>query len=408
MTKRNWHPIVWVNALLLLLALFMGAIHMLPDRPAPVTWTPTLQTDGPISLSGLTVVLTEQGSDSYELWLISDLTGEPTRHQIALDGDFSQVRLSPDGRYLAYAQDNDAVWKLRAINLGTGQVATLFETSRDLMHIADWSRDGEQILLIQRDGYRDPGELDMCSVRTGQVEVLVPMSRDLLFNACFSPDGRQIAFFSTRIEPNPISWLFPSADEPPEFALNVLSIRSRTRRSIASGIPDLLDRHCSLDELHPPPLAWSPTGDRIIFQACYKPSDPGSVYMVHLDGSHLRELVQVGNARMLLRWGQGETLAYSKSNCIGRPSLLTFDIQTGEERDVFDKLPSPYECTWVETWSPDGRHIAFVGYDYSGSQTEMIFARDGICVLDVRVMTVHELPLEDSLSLSRSMIWLPD
>jgi Tol biopolymer transport system component len=132
--------------------------------------------------------------------------------------------------------------------------------------------------------------------------------------------------------------------------------------------------------LRPPlVLGWSPDQSALLAIGCrpcntaetpqerQKP-DHEHVYIVPLDGSPWRELLDEDNGSFLASWSpDGSTLAVTDFACppktnmpkcaFGASTMTLVAVADGSERS----LTTTTERTEMAAWSPDGRHIAVVG-----------------------------------------------
>jgi Tol biopolymer transport system component len=164
--------------------------------------------------------------------------------------------------------------------------------------------------------------------------------------------------------------------------------------------------------------SWSPDGSAILATGCrpcnkaVSPSekqtaDHSHLYIVPLDGSPWRELLDVDNAYLDATWSpDGSTLAVLHGACIagahmprcppGYSTLSLLNLQDETERQI----ATPTETAEWPAWSPDGRRIAFVG----GKAGE-ILEDGGIFVVNADGSGVVKLAETSS---SRPPIWSPD
>lgn len=127
-------------------------------------------------------------------------------------------------------------------------------------------------------------------------------------------------------------------------------------------------------------LGWSPDQSALVAIGCRpcnttetpqerQTPDHGHLYIVPLDGSPWRELLDEDNGYFLASWSpDGSTLAVTDVACPpktnmprcppgGKSTMKLVAVADGTERS----LTTGTERTEIAAWSPDGRHIAVVG-----------------------------------------------
>jgi hypothetical protein len=132
--------------------------------------------------------------------------------------------------------------------------------------------------------------------------------------------------------------------------------------------------------LRPPiVIGWSPDQSALLAIGCRpcnsaetleepQTSEHQHVYIVPIDGSPWRELLDEDNGHLFASWSpDGSTLAVTNSACppdtnlpkcdFGPSTMTLVAVADGSERSV----TTGTERTEMAAWSPDGRHIAVVG-----------------------------------------------
>ncbi|MFI5692838.1 amidohydrolase family protein [Kribbella sp. NPDC051586] len=155
--------------------------------------------DPDFSPDGKKLLYASDRDGTADLWLHDLGSGEDTKLS-SLPGAQTAPRFSPDGRQIAYQDQDGIAW---ALDLASGQVRrltpTLFQPGR-----VSWSRDGRTLVLAAvkpfskrfREG---TSQLLYVDVATGALEYVEPMPfRSLATRGddgpVFSPDGTHLAF----------------------------------------------------------------------------------------------------------------------------------------------------------------------------------------------------------------------
>ena len=164
--------------------------------------------------------------------------------------------------------------------------------------------------------------------------------------------------------------------------------------------------------------SWSPDGSAILATGCHpcnkaespserQTADHSHLYIVPLDGSPWRELLDVDNAYLDATWSpDGSTLAVTHGACIagthmprcppGHESLSLLTLNDGTERPITTET----ETAGSPVWSHDGSRMAFVG----GKAGE-ILEDGGVFVVNADGSGVVKLA---DTSSSTPPIWSPD
>jgi hypothetical protein len=164
--------------------------------------------------------------------------------------------------------------------------------------------------------------------------------------------------------------------------------------------------------------SWAPDQSALLVVGCspcnkaespseHQTADHSHLYIVPLDGSQWRELLDVDNADVGATWSpDGSTLAVTHGACVagthmprcppGHSSLSLLTLRDGTERSITTGTGTAEG----PAWSPDGRRIAFVG----GKAGE-IFKDGGVFV--VNADGTGPLKIADTSS-SEPPVWSPD
>jgi WD40 repeat protein len=164
--------------------------------------------------------------------------------------------------------------------------------------------------------------------------------------------------------------------------------------------------------------SWSPDESAILVSGCrpcnkaqspseHQTAEHSHLYIVPLDGSPWRELLDVNNEYLDATWSpDGSTLAVTHGACVagthmprcppGYSTLSLLNLQDETERPI----TAPTESAEWAAWSPDGRRIAFIG----GKAGE-ILKDGGVFVVDAD--GTGPIKLADTNS-STPTVWSPD
>jgi len=164
--------------------------------------------------------------------------------------------------------------------------------------------------------------------------------------------------------------------------------------------------------------SWAPDQSALLVDGCspcnkaespleHQTADHSHLYIVPLDGSQWRELLDVDNADLGATWSpDGSTLAVTHGACVagthmprcppGHSSLSLLTLPDGTERSITTDTGT---AEWP-AWSPDGRRIAFVG----GKAGEIL--NDG-GVFVVNADGTSPVKVADTSSSERP-VWSPD
>jgi Tol biopolymer transport system component len=184
----------------------------------------------------------------------------------------------------------------------------------------------------------------------GSSQAVLTASREVSFSPTWSPDGRKLAFVSIR---NGLYEIYMMNDDG-------------THRTPIT--------HNAATNTAP---AWSPDGQRIAFVSRLRDLiDPlgfnDDVFVVDVDGSHLRRLTYGGTQEYYPAWSpDGQRIAYT-SGRDGSSELYVMDADGGETR----QLTANGSFNYAPAWSPDGAQIAFVS-NVGGNDDVYVMNADG-------------------------------
>lgn len=146
-----------------------------------------------VTIAG-TVIFTSRLEGHSRLSAIAQ--GDPAPFQLT-EGDFDdrEPAISPDGRFVAFASTRSGGWDLHLLDLLTGDVRPLTQTSAFEGH-PTWSPDGAWIAYESYDG----NDLDIWILRVDGSEDPIQLTNAPSMDASpsWDPGGRRIAFVSDR------------------------------------------------------------------------------------------------------------------------------------------------------------------------------------------------------------------
>lgn len=272
----------------------------------------------------------------------------PQVHGQDLPAEYGSVRLSPDGRYVAYQNDQR---ELRLRNLDSGDdllLATL--QSWGYLNIR-WSADGQRITFVDEDPQYYNYVVRTYDRRTGSIENITDPSEDYVYVGVPSPDGSRYAV------PGYLNG---------EEGLWLIDAATGERNLLVSG-----GGWSFLSES----LRWSPDGSRIAY--------------VRTDSSWTAEFVTVVSGAVqtvetqaggILSWSpDGTALAYTSWRT-GSAQIRRYQLADGSDIALTQE-PSVHSDP---AWTPDGQAILMVTDDVSldllnladGTSTRLVTATD--------------------------------
>jgi eukaryotic-like serine/threonine-protein kinase len=199
-------------------------------------------------LAGVLVVLAAAGYGLYSL-IHKPRTVQQAKYlpfekfiieNVSNNGHIAQAAISPDGKYLLQALDEDGAQSLWLRHIPTMSNKKVIDPARTRYESLSFSPDGDYIYYVRRDeGNETESQLYSASVLGGSPRQLVD---DVDSPATFSPDGQHFAFLR-QIHDSP-NWdlLMAKADGSPE-------------KPIFKGRTVLSDSHVP---------SWSPDGKTIV------------------------------------------------------------------------------------------------------------------------------------------------
>ncbi|MDH4063316.1 MAG: CehA/McbA family metallohydrolase [Acidobacteriota bacterium] len=243
-------------------------------------------------------------------------------------GYLSMPEFSPDGRWLAYTEDDDAKSiNLRLLNLATGATTNL-TTGSDVNHEPAWSPDGRRLAYVSTapNGYFNVYVMEIADGKPGKVTQITTdhaFGRDRLYfgdvdvhiSPAWSPDGRELLLVSNRGIPLGSGGIWRVPVEP-----NVMAGSQAT----------LIHKEETLYRTRP---QWSPDGKRMVY-ASHLGGQYTELFVLPTVGGEPYKMTFGEHDHFLPRWSpDGEWIAYI-SNEEGLPQLKLMKAWGGEQRLV--------------------------------------------------------------------------
>jgi Tol biopolymer transport system component len=375
----------------------------------PPSWTPdgtaiVIEEEGQIYLLNVTTLekipLTDSGTNLSPMLVIhsplvtQEIIGiQPTTTAPDLD-------LAGTGK-LAYVSDQEGSNDIYVYDLDAGETSRLTWDFNLEQHLA-WSPDGGQLAFTS--SYEGLNTIYLAPHPPATtLSSLTPLTPSLenTFSPSWSPNGGRLAFVS---QPKPDS-----------YATQIQVIDT------AGGRPELM----SFDfGIHSFPQ-WSPSGEQLAFTHNDTKMVYGAPYIdspkavsLNLAGKKINPLgADDGQPRQGPIWSpDGDRLFYIVvENFTREATIMSMDIQTGEETILAEGLPSPSEYAtenfWLGSWSPDGDKLAFLlfeweidlDYSYGGTLFLVDFsgASNAVRLADIRYTDDFGPPVQ-------APTWSPD
>lgn len=317
--------------------------------------------------------------------VLRDLVTGKTRHltnQSEGSGGAYFSAISPDGKQVAYTWLTESTGELRIVGLDGSAPRILFSNKEVGALPMDWSPDGKYVLsALLRIRNQFQSQIALISAADGSVRVLKTFDWMFPGKMRFSPDGRYIAY-----------------DYPPQ--------RDSENRDIfllaADGSREIpLVQHPAEDQL----LGWAPDGHHILFASDRSGSMSAWILpMAEGKPQGPPELVKqdIGPAQPL---GFTRSGSYYYGLEIGASDVYTAEFDPAAGRVVTEPQKAPQRfvgANFSPAWSPDGRFLAYISSRQLG-----LFGHG--------VISIHSLKTGEERDLSPSLLdlwgpirWSPD
>jgi serine/threonine protein kinase len=286
------------------------------------------------------------------------------------------ANISPDGRYLAYADVTGVYLRV----LQTGEVHALSAPQDSIVANLSWFPDGTRIVATLADSKSNVASIWVLSILGGHPRKL----REGGTGAAVSPDGSQIAFTTGRE-----IWLMGSSGEDPHRVLAAAQGESLSApvwnwdgkrigyaraRSTETYIEDFALDSEKITPLFSDPQITSGVGlpDGRLVYTRYEISSSGQPTSRLLELERDRRTgKRVGNAREIARW-TGAWISHLNVTADGKHLMMVRGIGTGQP-DVYvgdlagngKRLLRPRRLTfndrddWPDAWMPDNKTVLF-------------------------------------------------
>src|SRR6185295_17924375 len=282
----------------------------------------------------------------------------------------SDVRISPDGRQVAYVvsqpsfekDEHEAALYLVPATGGTPVRLTygtrIFNKPRPAPHLR-WSPDGSRLSFLAFDG--DMPQVFALDVRGGEPRALTSSSQGV-GDYVWSPDGKSLAYLA----PDP-----PSAEEErrrkeKSFVIEV-DRQDRPPRVWVQDLSGGAARPLSPAEHFVSALDWSPDGSTLVYAAAPRPGYVGQfhtrLYKIPAAGGEPRLIVDRDGMNTLPQYSpDGRWIAFvSTGGGTGAISTWGLHLAPAEGGDPA-RIRSLTTDTWIAefTWAPDGASLLVV------------------------------------------------
>ena len=313
--------------------------------PTPVAATADLRKRSPVWFYLIAlIVLGAVGSGAGLYWksvgsrLVNRAFLSPHISSVTSSGDVVIVRISPDGRYLAYTARKNGKFSLWVRQIAVANPVLIVPPSPDRIIDAAFTPDGSYLDYTRITTNQTGGTVYQVPILGGTPRVLVQGSSGVI---TFSPDGQHMAYASDDLPSGSARLFIAKSDgsEPRQIASHKIS---------APGESYILIR-------------WSPDGRRI-GAVNYLAKQNGNTFgLVEVDVANGREHVLAGRA---WRWvsdfswlPDGSGLFLAAQERTGVPSQLwVVSYPDGKTRRVSNDLSEYYSASL----SADGSTIASV------------------------------------------------
>jgi len=331
-----------------------GSVRVLKEWPPNKRWTGKLS----FSPDGRYIVYDPSGgvNSSHDILLLSSAGGEETPLIQHPADDWSPV-WTPDGKKVVFASDRTGTTGLWAIGVADGKPQGPPELVKPdigrLDRLMGFTRQGSLYYAVEG-GIQDVyvAELDPA---TGKV--LAPPERvanrfvGTHLGPSWSPDGQYLAYHSWR---GPLPFEAPGA-----LTIVIKSAKTGEERDL----PVKLRQHG--------PVRWFPDGKSFLVGGTTENQSGGltGFYRINAESGEVSLIKLTGAAG---RIGgnlspDGKAIFYVHRETGKDERLMVYQMETGEEKELFRSVSPQSIGQWRLSPSPDGRRLAFVLRDSATS-----------------------------------------
>lgn len=332
-----------------------------------------------LSLDGKYVAYSRENDRTSNLFLLPAQGGEPIRITEGPFYDYDPI-WAPDAKMLLFVSNRSLgrfdLWGVRVLDAKASGEPFIIKPDLGRVRLFSLTEDGR--LLFSRSEQRDQIYLTEIDPETGQaVGDAVRLTKDSVRNwrPTWSPDGKRIAYTTSGLR-------VMSADGSNDRELASVDILmgpfawapdndhiyfAERRAGSGTGIYSI---SVSTKEIKPVLLdqeilghvVCSPDGKRLAF---IKGLQNWQIYLTDIDGKNLRQVTFETRTKVAYpAWSpDGKQLAFFKYGAgDGKASLWLLSLDDGRLTEVFGG-PSAEHIFWDISWSPDGSRIAWTSRD---------------------------------------------
>jgi dipeptidyl aminopeptidase/acylaminoacyl peptidase len=232
-----------------------------------------------------------------------------------------------------------------------------------------WSPDSQQLAFTSvGEGEKDKPQLHILPVQGGEAKKVCTMPNGVS-DLTWSPDGSRIAFLSLE------------GEEPKSDPKVITSDRHRRLWAVRAGydIPEAV----TPDGLTVWEYAWSPDSKQIALYYTTGSDETdwyrGQIGVVAASGGAVRQIAELTRQVSAFTWSpDGKHIAYVSGEWSDRGlvggDIYMLSVEGGEVRNLTPN--APFSFSWCH-WFPDGRHLLYVGWESLTHQLGILDTVDG-------------------------------
>ncbi|MDI7248097.1 MAG: DPP IV N-terminal domain-containing protein [Bacillota bacterium] len=292
------------------------------------------------------MLLSSSREGSWDLFLSETASNGGLKRLTSKPGSEIEATLSPDGKRVAYASDEDGDWDIFVMNVdGSGEKKLTNNTASDGQPA--WSPDGRKIAFASdRDGNWEIYVMNA----DGSFPTRLTSTPDAIEGSpTWSADGRRIAFHSTR-DKDGLGQI---------YAMNSNGTGPKRLTDLASNC------------YYP---SWSPDGKYIAFTSdsdgSWKSFD---IYIMGADGGRATRLSNFGAGTVRATWSPDSSALVFPSTAKQNIDIYCLDITAGKEFRITDNKADDLD----PALSPDGSRVAFSSTRDGGDERIYVMSIDG-------------------------------